>query len=334
MRTNKLKVGIIGLGAGLAHLRACQKNLRLEVKAICDLNEAKLKEVSKEYQISKVYTDYRRMVDEESLDIVVVASPDRFHCEQSVYALKSGSNVIVEKPMTISLKGCEEMIKAVEETGKKLIVNQILRFNPRFKKIKELVERNVLGEIFYAEGDYIHNIKHLIVGKWRGEKENAHSPFLGGGCHAIDLLRWIVGEVKEISAYGSKKCIPEKDYPFPDCEVAILKFDNEAIGKYLGNFACQRPSFRNLMLYGTRATYLNGVEKDIIYFDSELNHHIDINIPYAGHPFEPMIDHFTDCLLNDKDVLINVYDGANTVSVALAGDESLIKGKAIKPIRF
>jgi len=328
----KMGVGIIGLGAGgELHLRACRKNPHLETVAVCDSIGEKARKVAEKYNIPYFYTNYTRMLKQDNIEIIIVASPDCFHAEQSIAALETGKHVIVEKPMTNNIADCEKIIQAVEKSQRKLIVNQICRFNPRFMEIKKRVDKGILGELFYVEADYRHNIENLIVKGWRGKKENYHTPFLGGGCHAIDLLRWIVGEISEVYAYGSKKCIPSRYYPFDDCMVSVLKFRSGVVGKSLATFGCKRPYFLNLFLYGTKGTF----ENDRIYQGKDEKDYVELGIPIdPAHPFEPLIDSFVDCILNDTNPLIDVYDGANTVAAAIAACESIELKKPVSPVVF
>jgi len=252
----------------------------------------------------------------------------------AVAALDAGKHVLVEKPMATTVEECGRMLEAEQGSGRKLAVNQVLRTDPRFVEAKRMADSGYLGEIFYCEADYIHNISRLIIGKWRGAAEHRHTPFIGGGCHMIDLLRWCVGEVAEIFAYGSHKCIPPQYYPFDDCNVSVLKVANGACGKFGATYGCQRPSVRNFMLYGTQATYVAGTEYDTVTVSDDRNAAIRVEIPVQGHPFGPVIRGFAEAILNDTPAPIAGRDAANTIAVAAAGNLSIETGEPVKPERF
>lgn len=331
----KLRCAVVGLSprSPFGRARPVAEQPNTELVAVCDILEGPAREVGEEFGIPW-YTDYEKMLEQDDIEMVFIATPDAEHAPQSIAALEAGIHVLVEKPMAISIDEVRAMLAAQEKSGCKLGVNQVLRTNPRFVEAKRLADCGYLGEIFYCEADYVHNISHLILTGWRGEKRHNHTPFIGGGCHMIDLLRWCVGEVSEIFAYGSKKCLTEEQYPFEDCSVSVLKFDSGACGKFGVTYGCQRPSFRNFMLYGTRATYLSGREFDRIRINDNPADLIRVDIPVQGHPYGPVIRDFAQAVIDDTEPPISGRDVANTIAVAIAGDQSLATGEPVRPERF
>lgn len=333
--TRKVRGAVVGLSqrGSLARAKPMAEGSNTTLVAVCDIVEQAARSVGEELDVPW-YTDYEEMLEQGDIEMVFIATPDADHASQSVAALESGIHVLVEKPMAISLDEVRTMLAAADRSGCKLGVDQVLRTNPRFVQAKRMADTGYLGEIFYCEADYVHNISHLIVGGWRGEERHRHTPFIGGGCHMIDLLRWCVGEVAEIFAYGSHKCIDPEDYPFPDCSVSVLKFDNGACGKFGVTYGCQRPSFRNFILYGTEATYLSGREADRVRINDNQSDVITLDIPVQGHPYGPVIRDFAQAIIDDTEPPISGRDVANTIAVAIAGDESLASGQPVTPERF
>lgn len=304
-----------------------------ELVAVCDILEAPAREVGEECGIPW-YTDYEEMLAQDDVEMVFIATPDADHAPQTIAALESGMHVLCEKPMAISIDEVRAMLTAEEKSGCKLGVNQVLRTNPRFMEAKRLADSGYLGHLFYGEADYVHDISHLIRSGWRGERDQGHTPFVGGGCHMIDLLRWCMGEVVEIHAYGSKRCLSDEEYPFVDCAISVLKFESGACGKFGTTYACKRPSFRNLMLYGTEGTYMSGREFDRVRLNDRLDDLIRLELPVKGHPYGPVIRAFAQAIIDDTAPPISGRDVANTVAVALAGDESIATGESVRPERF
>lgn len=330
----QLTVGVVGLRAGGAHARACTQLSQTRLEALCDVDEARLAEFKDDLGVERTFTDFEDLIGCDDLELIIIATPDAEHCPMSVAALDAGKHVLVEKPMATTVEDCQRMLEAEARSGKKLNVNQVLRTNPRFVEAKRMADSGYLGEIFYCEADYVHNISRLIVGRWRGEAAHRHTPFIGGGCHMIDLLRWCVGEVEEIFAYGSHKCIAPEDYPFDDCNISVLKFASGACGKFGATYGCQRPSVRNFMLYGTEATYVSGRECDTVTVSDDPGAAIRIDMPVKGHPFGPVIGEFADAILNDAPAPIPGRDAANTIAVAVAGNQSIETGEPVRPHRF
>ncbi|MGI5819104.1 MAG: Gfo/Idh/MocA family protein [Armatimonadota bacterium] len=331
----KIRCAVVGLSPRSPFGRATPvvEQPNTELVAVCDILEEPARTVGEDYEIPW-YTDYEQMLAQDGIEMVFIATPDAEHAPQTIAALESGIHVLCEKPMAISMDEVHAMLAAEERSGCKLGINQVLRTNPRFIEAKRMADSGYLGEMFYGEADYVHNISHLIRGGWRGELRQGHTPFVGGGCHMIDLLRWCMGEVVEVFAYGSKKCLGDEEYPFADCAISVLKFESGACGKFGTTYACQRPSFRNFMLYGTKATYLSGREFDRVRINDSLDDIIRVDLPVKGHPYGPVIRDFAQAVIDDTEPPISGRDVANTVAVALAGDESLATGEPQKPERF
>jgi len=331
----KIRCAVVGLSprSPLGRVRPVVDTPNTELVAVCDILEEPVRVATAEYGIPG-YTDYEQMLGQDDIEMVFIATPDAEHAPQTIAALQAGIHVLCEKPMAISMDEVHGMLAAQEKSGCKLGINQVLRTNPRFAEAKRLADCGYFGELFYGEADYVHNISHLILSGWRGEKGQGHTPFVGGGCHMIDLLRWCMGEVVEIYAYGSKRCLTQEQYPFVDCAISVLKFESGACGKFGVTYACQRPSFRNLMLYGTKATYMSGRDADRIRLNDHLADLIRMEMPVQGHPYGPVIGGFAQAIIDDTEPPISGRDVANTIAIALAGDESIATGEPVKPERF
>ncbi len=304
-----------------------------ELVAVCDVLGDVARRVGEEMGVPH-YTDYEKLLEQDNVEMVFIATPDAEHAPQSIAALEAGVHVLCEKPMAITIDEVRAMLAAQQKSGCKLGINQVLRTNPRFAEARRMAASGYLGEIFYCEADYVHNISHLILTGWRGDRRQNHTPFIGGGCHMIDLLRWCVGEVVEIFAYGSHMCLTPEQYPFDDCSVSVLKFENGACGKFGVTYACRRPSFRNFMLYGTERTYLAGRDADRVRINDSLSDVITIDLPVQGHPYGPVIRDFAQAVIDDTEPPISGRDVANTIAVSIAGDESLATGRPVRPERF
>ena len=167
----KLKLGVIGLGnRGLSHLRVIQRIPEIEVAAICDLNPGAFSS-AKEYVNGNpvTYTDYKEMIAREELDAISVIVPNHLHHELSIYGMEHNLHVLCEKPMSINVDFCRQMIDAQERTGKILLIGTQLRYMPLFQKIKKAVhEDNVLGPMKFGNvllfrGDWPRFLSRLIL---------------------------------------------------------------------------------------------------------------------------------------------------------------------------
>ena len=333
-RKKKFGVGIIGLGVGRAHLEAYRNNPYAEVIGICDTYTGRLKEVEQEYNIKVAVTDYKELLCKNDIDIISVCTPDHLHAEHVVSAMKAGKDVLCEKPLALTLEDCRRIIKVVDVTDHKFMIGQICRFSPAFKLAKKLIEQGRIGELFFVESEYAHNYRGHAEGvnNWRKSKKIKREHFLGGGCHAVDLLRWIAGDVKEAFAYANHKCL--LDWPVDDCTIAVFKFINGVIGKVFVSIGCQRPYTMRSCFYGTkgtiicdntslsiRVTFKKG-KKDATEFTT-------IPVEQASHNIQAEVDTFISSILHDKPIDMNAREGTKTVVACLAAIESVSKKKPI-----
>ena len=337
-----VNVGVVGLGVGRSFVGAFTAHPHAQVTAICGQEPDVLAAVSQEHDVPRCYEDFTELVADREVELIVIATPHALHAPMAVQALQAGKHVIVEKPMCVSLQECEAMIRAVEESGKILAVDQVLRFYPYYQSIKEHLQQGGLGEVYYAEADYLHNTTRLIRERtlWRGSAEHSHYPILGGGSHSLDMLRWLVGEVDRVHCEAVQRAMP--DFPFPDCMIATLHFANGAVGKCTTSYGLVRETMHNLVLFGTEGSIerARGRHDRDKHFQNRGEHESleeEWPVPFrppGGKPIAAVVDHVYECVVNNETPLTNVWEGANTVAVALAAIESWQTGKAVQPAHF
>jgi len=322
----KLNVAVIGMGVGFGHAQGFQADPRVGKLVFCDVSEEKLKQRAAELGVEETTTDWTSLIGREDIQLVSVAAPDHLHPEMAVAFLEDGKHVLCEKPMAPTLPEARRIVAAVEKSGKKLLVNNILRFLPRFQRVKKLVEDGELGRIYAAEGDYLHNTLTLIRDGWRGKFR--HSVSTGGGVHLIDLLLWIVGEIEEACCFGSRAILSEEECPYPECLLAILRFKDGCVGKSMTNMALQKPALHNLILYGTKGVFINGKPDGMLYrgVDEEKAEPVTDAYVGVGRPKGIAISHLLDCIERDEEPLVNAREGARAIAVCDAINRSYENG--------
>ena len=322
-------VGIIGTGVGRRHALGLVDDPRVEKVVMCSKDEGALGRAAEEVGIAETTTDWQALVERDDLHVISVATPDHLHPEMSIAALRAGKHVLCEKPMAPTLHEAREMVQASEETGKKLMVNHVLRFYARFQKIKALVDSGELGEIYAAEGDYLHNTVDRIRSGW---VKTRPSVVTGGGIHLIDQLLWLVGDVEEVFCYSTRGILKEKEVQSPDCMIAILKFKNGCVGKAMTNMSAQRPALHNLVLFGTEGVVMNGKPDGVLYrgHRSEPEAITDAYAPVSGSAKAVGMAHLLDCIEQDTEPLVNVREGARGIAVCDAINESYRTGKPVQ----
>src|SRR5699024_260812 len=160
--------------------------------------------------------------------------PHPLHPEQAILVAQAGKHIFFEKPIAFSCADACRIREVVREAGVKVCVGLELRYNSQAMAINSLVERGLLGEVYYAEVDYYHG-----VGPWYGQlpwnikKDMGGSSLLTAGIHAVDMLMWFMdSEVEEVTSYSNKsKSELFEPYEYDTTSVTLLKFQNGKIGK-------------------------------------------------------------------------------------------------------
>ena len=329
----KLIVANIGMMFGMTHVEGAMGYEGAEIAVICDSNPETLRAAGEKYGIpeEKWVTDYMDIVNNKDINVVSVAIPDQAHKKVVSDLLRAGKHVLCEKPLALTREDIEEIVKVADESGCKFMVGQICRFTPAFEKAKELIESGTIGDVYFAESEYAHDYMHFLKG-WRADPKR-HG-VIGGGCHAVDLLRWLVGDPQEVFAYGTHKLLPQVEYD--DATIAVMKFDKDVAGKVFVSTGCKRDYTMRTVIYGTKGTIIcdNTSPTMTLFVCDEEGHTQDpqtIEIEVNNHNAVKEFAVFADAILNDKPVPTDAREGAKTVEVCLAIVESAKTGKIVKP---
>ncbi|MBT3374663.1 MAG: Gfo/Idh/MocA family oxidoreductase [Lentisphaerae bacterium] len=326
----RLGIGTIGLQAGRPDF--WKDSTSVETRAICDLREEKVQEYTEKYPDAYATTDWREVVTRPDVDIVFVASPDQLHAEMTTSALRAGKHVLCEKPMALSVDECADMIRTAEETGRKLMVGQVCRFAPGFVKAKELIDEGTIGDLFFVESEYAHDYARIPgVGEWRKTPER-HG-IVGGGCHAVDLLRWIAGNVQEVFGYSNRKMLT--DWPVEDTTIAVLKFEqNDVMGKVFCSIGCKRPYTMRSVFYGSLGTIVCDNLSPQIQVASEAlegqHKWCDIPVGVSSHDKGAEVDALAKAIRDDTPPIPDAREGARTVATCIAAIESSRSGLPVQ----
>ncbi|MDE4541116.1 Gfo/Idh/MocA family oxidoreductase [Thermoanaerobacterium sp. R66] len=203
----KIRVGIIGCG-GIAngkHMPSLSKLDNVEIVAFCDVKEEKALKAAKDYGVdgAKTYNDYRKLLEDKSIDVVHVCTPNKSHSDITVDALEAGKHVMCEKPMAKTANDAKRMLDAAKRTGKKLTIGYQNRFRPDSQYLHKLCQDGVLGEIYFAKA---HAIRRRAVPTWGvflNEEEQGGGPLIDIGTHALDLTLWMMNNYKPKYVVGN-----------------------------------------------------------------------------------------------------------------------------------
>ena len=271
---SKLKIGIIGCG-GIAngkHMPALKNEGDLaEMVAFCDLIPERAQKAAADFGVSgaKVYTDYRELLADASIDVVHVCTPNRSHCEITVAALEAGKHVMCEKPMAKTAADAERMLEAARRTGKKLTIGYQNRFRPDSLLLKSIIDRGDLGEIYLGKANAIRRRAVPTWGVFLNEYEQGGRPLIDIGTHALDLTLWMMNNYEPETVMGQtfRKLADQKDtgnawgdwdpekYTVEDSAFGFIRMKNGAVIELESSWALntRRSEEATTTLCGTKA---------------------------------------------------------------------------------
>lgn len=203
-----LRIGIIGCG-GIAngkHMPALKKQKDVHMVAFCDIIEERAVKAAKDYGTpdAKTYTDYKELLEDKTIDVVHVCTPNKEHSFITIDALEAGKHVMCEKPMAKTYAEAKAMLDAAKRTGKKLTIGYQNRHTPQALYVKQACEEGVLGDIYYANAIALRRRAVPTWGVFLNEDEQGGGPLIDIGTHALDLTLWCMNNYKPKMVVGTK----------------------------------------------------------------------------------------------------------------------------------
>ena len=339
----ELGVGIIGTGwvAG-AHVHAIERNPHTEVRGMVSRDKARAAARAAELGLTrcKAYGRLEELLDDPTIQIVSIATPHHLHVEQGIAAAQAGKHLVLEKPVALDLAGLRKLQAAVRAAKVKTVVCFVLRWNPLFEMIKAFLAQGAIGNLFLAEVDYMHGIGPWYAQyEWNTKKEIAGSSLLTAGCHAVDGLRWFVGK-KAVEVFAYSNCSPQNllHYEYEPNSLTLVKFEDGTLGKVASSVECLQPYIFNIQLVGDQGTIRNNQvfskrwtgQKGWATFPTILPDSGDV----SHHPFGDEVNHFVDCIQNNRESHCNLEDAALTHEICFASEISARESRPVTlPLR-
>ena len=304
--SKKLKVGIIGTGwiAG-AHIENYKLMPDVEIVAGADLVPGKAEAFFKNFGVEGVrcYNSHKEMLDAEpDLDAVSVCTYNRTHAECTIYALNKGVNVLLEKPMCVTIEEAVEIRKAEKASGKVLSIGFQPRFNPNMKNLKSIVESGVLGKIYYIQtGGGRRNGIPTAYGTTFIEDETAGIGALGDiGCYSLDMVLNAIGYPKPLTVSGYKSAYfgtdpgyypthPEyaKKFSVDDFGAAFIRLEGDIVLDFRISWAMNMDTSGDTLILGTKGglripsteCWNGSIGGDMTLYSTVANNRVETKIP-------------------------------------------------------
>ena len=250
----KIGYAVVGLGVGKNHADAAYKSQNADLIAVCDLIEEKLEKAKEKYEGVLTYTDFDEMLKNPDIDIVSICLPSGMHAEFAVRALEAGKNVLVEKPIDITVEAAQKIEEARIRTGKKAGVVHQNRNNIDMAPMLDAIRSGKIGKVilgdfavkWYRTQEYYDN------GGWRGTWEmDGGGSLMNQAVHTIDLMQWMMGDVESIT---SQMGIYNHDIKTEDMTASLIKFKSGAVATFIST-TCAYPGIRTgIKIYGTKGS--------------------------------------------------------------------------------
>lgn len=329
---SKLRFALIGCG------RIAQRHAEHIVKhgdlvAVCDSHAGRAAELAGRYDC-QAYDDIGRLLAEtKNLDLVAICTPNGLHAQHSIAALRAGCHVLCEKPMAITSADCRSMIAEAKKAGKHLFIVKQNRFNPPVAELKKAIDEGKLGKIFNAQLNCFWNRNEAYYNSsdWKGCRELDGGTLFTQFSHFIDLLYWMMGDVKEVHVLTAN-FLHQANIDFEDTGVIALRFENGALGtvNYTVN-SFEKNMEGSITVFGDRGTVKVGGQ----YLNVLEYQRIEKHTLHASTETKPANDYgfYQGSMSNHDKVYENVIDVlTNNGTIATNGDEGLKSVEIIERI--
>ena len=341
---SNVTIGVIGAGLiGRKHLRKISEQPDYDLVGIADVN---VDAVAAEYPKTRVFADYRKLLDEARPQAVIIASPNQLHAETSIECARRGIHILIEKPVTDTLRTAAALMAEVRKGGIKSLVGHHRRHHLQVRTLKALLGEGRIGDVVGVSAIWATHkpADYFEIAPWRTEPGGG--PILLNLIHEIDFLRFTVGEIVAVEAAASNR---QRGFAVEDTAAALIEFECGALGTFfISDNAVspwtteqgvgESPEFpfsgqSNYRFMGRRGA----IEFPELVQWTQAGGAQDWNQPIQAErihaptidPYAAQLDHFRDVIRGTVPSLQPVEDGARTLVATLAIAEAAAEGRRI-----
>lgn len=342
-----MKYALIGCGRiSPNHIVAAQHN-NLDIVAICDIVEHNMQDKKIKFKLPnsvKCYVDYKEMLQKEKPELVAIATESGLHAQIAIDCMEMGhANVIIEKPIALSLQDADKIIETSERLGLKVCACHQNRFNKSIQKIREAVEMERFGKMFHGTAHirWTRDYEYYSRAKWRGTWEQDGGALMNQCIHNIDLLRWMMGD--EIDCVVGMTDRLKHDYiEAEDLGIALIKFKNGSYGIVEGTTNVYPKNLEEtLYLFGEKGTVkaggasVNVIEEwnfsDMLDDPEEVKQQFHENPPNVyGYGHTPLYADVINAIEKNHNPYVDAKAGKRALELVLAIYKSAAEGTVVK----
>lgn len=345
MQKKQMRYALIGCGRiSPNHIAAAIEN-KLEIVALCDLKEENIIDKIKKFDLPasvNMYSDYKKMLEKEHIDLVAIATESGKHAEIAIKCIEVGCNLVIEKPIALSLVDADRIIEKADEKGVKVCACHQNRFNKSIQKIREAIEKNRFGRMFYGTAHirWARDYEYYSRAPWRGTWEQDGGALMNQCIHNIDLLRWMLGDdIVEVVGMTDRQ---RHDYiEAEDLGIALVKFKSGAYGIIEGTTNVYPKNLEEtLYLFGEKGTVkaggqsVNVIEEwlfsDIIDDPEEVKKQFHENPPNVyGYGHTPLYADVIAAVRENRAPYVDAQAGRRALELVLAIYKSSAEGRSV-----
>lgn len=333
-----IRLCLIGCGrAGMIHaLNFASRVPNARMVAVSDVMEGSAKAAAEQLGVDRCYTDYRKALENDGIDAVIVVTPTKYHHDIVIAAAKAGKHILCEKPMAMNREECQRMIDAAAENKVVLQIGFMRRFDENFRRAREIIDSGVIGQVV--------SVKSLTRGpstpqEWMYDIGKSNGPLAEVNSHDIDTLRWLTGsEVESLYAMaGNYRCVDARErYPdFYDTVLVNLRMKNGMMGNIDGAQGVQYGYDARVDILGTiGCVQLGGLQdKTTLTYTREGGMRGDVVKSWTNLFAQAYVNEdisFVECVRNGTPPEVTGHDGMMAVEIVRAGNESIRTGQIVR----
>lgn len=341
-----MKYALIGCGRISPNHIVAAKNNQLDIVAICDLLEENMEDKVLKFELPdsvRQYIDYHEMLINEKPDLVAIATESGKHAAIALDCIDMGCNLIIEKPIALSIEDADAIIDAAEQNNVKVCACHQNRFNKSIQKIRDAVEKNRFGKLFYGTAHirWTRDYEYYSRAKWRGTWKQDGGALMNQCIHDIDLLRWMLGdEIDEVIGMTDRL---HHDYiEAEDLGIALIKFKNGSYGIIEGTTDIYPKNLEEtLYIFGEKGTVKAGGEavnkieewrfSDYLDDSSEVIRECHENPPNVyGYGHSKLYKDVVEAIETNRQPYVDAKAGKRALELVLAIYKSAATGRSVK----
>ena len=341
-----MRYALVGCGRiSPNHIAAAQNN-KLDIIAICDVDKSCMEDKVVKFKLSdavKQYTDYKEMIEKEKPELVAICTESGKHAEVALFCIEHGCNCIIEKPIALSIKDADAIISASIKHHVKVSACHQNRFNKSVQIIREAIDMNRFGKLFYGAAHirWCRDHEYYDRASWRGTWEQDGGALMNQCIHNIDLLRWMMGSEID-TVVGMTDRLNHNYIEAEDVGIAIIRFKNGSYGLIDGTTDIYPSNLEEtLYIFGEKGTVkaggqsVNIIEEwkfaDLLDNPKTVKERFQENPPNIyGYGHTPLYADVINAIENDRQPYVTAMEGKKALELVLAIYKSAAEGRAVK----